>query len=278
VSRAHGVREAPRQTHAARAPHEACGIGRATRAAVRIVPPERGVMIPINSCATCRIGSACGVAAGGQCVMVDRRRAAGASIYVAGEVADKVWFVKHGTVLLSRDADEGGASNGVAWAVRRAGSLVGIEALVRSTYLDTARAITDVTLCVAGREQVDAWLRGREPAARAVLDCVLLAQCADVPRRAGADGNARQRVAAWLLDQPGDARFGPTAGLPRVVIAGLLGMLPETLSRALASLAKSGALAVTRKRVEIRDVGALAEIAEGHHHADGGPAADLPGS
>jgi CRP-like cAMP-binding protein len=194
--------------------------------------------------------------------MVDRRRSAGALLYAAGELAERVWYVKHGVVLLSRDADEGGTS-GVAWAVRRAGSLVGVEALVRATYLDTARTVTDTVVCAATREQVDVWLRTNEPAARALLDCVLLAACADAPRRAGADGTARQRVAAWLLDQPSGASAGSTAGLPRNVIAGLLGMLPETLSRALASLAKAGAIGVTRQRVEIRDVAVLEAVAAG---------------
>jgi CRP-like cAMP-binding protein len=194
--------------------------------------------------------------------MVDRRRPAGALLYAAGDIAEKIFFVKHGNVLLSRDAGDAGTSS-VAWAVRRSGSLVGVEALVRATYLDTARAVTDVVVCVATREHMEAWLRTRAPAARSVLDCVLLAVCADAPRRAGADGNARQRVAAWLLDQPSEASAGSTAGLPRNVIAGLLGMLPETLSRALASLAQVGAIDVTRRHVEIRDVGVLEAVAAG---------------
>jgi CRP/FNR family transcriptional regulator len=216
----------------------------------------------VNGCATCRIGAASDVGHGGHCPMVDRRRPAGASLYVAGEPAERVWFVKHGALLLSRDADDGGGA-GVAWAVRRAGSLVGVEALVRGTYLDSARALTDVTVCVATREDMDAWLRTRGPAARAVLECVLLALCADAPRRAGADGNARRRVAGWLLEQPREPGAASTAGLPRQVVAGLLGMLPETLSRALGSLAKEGVVAVTRRRVEIRDVAALEAIAAG---------------
>lgn len=111
----------------------------------------------------------------------------------------------------------------MAWAVRRPGSLVGVEALVRDTYLDTARAVTDVVVCVASREETQGWLHAREPAARAVLECVLLALCSDAPRRAGADGSARQRVASWLLEQP----RGQSQALPRNVVAGLLGMLPE---------------------------------------------------
>ena len=217
------------------------------------------------------MGAASGVGRGGRCVMVDRRRTAGASLYVAGEPVEKIWFVKRGSVLLSRDADEAGGE-GVAWAVRRAGSLLGVEGLVRGTYLDSARALTDVIVCIASRDEVAAWIRGHDPAtlrqaegaspsspAGAVLECVLVALSGDSPRRAGADGSARQRVAAWLLDRPG----GQGPGMPRHVLAGLLGMLPETLSRALASLAAQGAVEVTRKRVEIRDAAAL-EAAAAH--------------
>jgi CRP/FNR family transcriptional regulator len=217
------------------------------------------LMSPAQPCSLCRIGAASGVGAGGACPMVDRRRPAGASLYAAGEAADRLWYVKQGTVLLSRDADEAGASDGVGWAVRRPGSLVGVEALVRDTYLDSARAVTDVVVCGAPREVMQVWLRTREPAARAVLETVLLALCSDAPRAASADGNARQRVAAWILDQ-GRGPSAP-AGLPRHVVAGLLGMLPETLSRALAAIAKTGAIEVTRRRIEIRDAAALEAIA-----------------
>ena len=104
--------------------------------------------------------------------------------------------------------------------------------------------------------------------ANAVLECVLLALSGDSPRRAGADGSARQRVAGWLLDQP--RKQGP--GLPRNVVADLLGMLPETLSRALASLAEGGAITVTRRRVEVRDVAALEAAATRRERRDRLPA------
>jgi CRP-like cAMP-binding protein len=115
----------------------------------------------------------------------------------------------------------------------------------------------DSVVCVASRDLIEGWLRAREPAARAMLDCVLLAQCSDTPRRAGADGNAEQRVAAWALAQQHD----PGRALPRNVVAGLLGMLPETLSRALASLAARGLLEVTRRSVEVLDEEGLVDVA-----------------
>lgn len=195
--------------------------------------------------------------------MVERQRSAGAVLYLAGEAAERIMFVKRGAVTLARDVDHA-RGEGVTWTVRRPGSVLGAEALVRATYLDSARAVTDVIVCVAQLEEVDAWMRTREGAGRALLECVLSTQCADAPRRASSEGSARQRVASWLLEQARD----PAAALPRQVVAALLGMLPETLSRALASLASRGLIEVTRKSVRVIDVAALEGVAAG---AERGP-------
>jgi len=212
----------------------------------------------VNGCTSCRLGIAAGVAAGGRCPWVDMPRPAGACLYVAGEPAERVLFVKRGAVTLSRESGRG-RDDEVTWAVRRSGSLLGVEALVRDSYLDTARAVTDVVVCVASRADVDAWMRSREQAGRAILECVVLAHCADAPRRSSSEGNAEERVASWLLEQASDG----SAGLPRTVVAALLGMLPETLSRALASLAARRLIAVSRKHVEVLDVEALEQVAAG---------------
>lgn len=189
--------------------------------------------------------------------MVDRRRPSGACLYVAGESADRVWFLKRGTVVLSRTADgpEGAA---VVWAVRGPGAILGAEGLVRPCYSDTARATSDVVVCAASREEVQGWLAARSDAARVVLDCVLSAGCEDMPRRTGADGSALQRAARWLLDEAQNSR---RTSLPRTVVAELLGLKPETLSRTLASLALRGAISVTRRSIEIEDVDVLEEAA-----------------
>lgn len=209
-----------------------------------------------SACAGCAIG---GVAGGdGRCPMVERQRSAGACLYLAGEGAERIMFVKRGAVTLSRDVEHG-RTESVTWAVRRPGSVLGAEALVRDTYLDSARAVTDVTVCVAPREDVRGWLHAREGAGRALLECVLLTQCADAPRRAASEGSAQQRVASWLLEQAPEQ----PSPLPRQVVAALLGMLPETLSRALTALAGRGLVEVSRKAVRVIDARALEEVAAG---------------
>jgi CRP-like cAMP-binding protein len=208
------------------------------------------------ACASCPIGSTAGVGHGGRCPLVDRRRRTGAYLYMEGAAAEKIWFVKQGSVVLSREADDR-RGEGIAWTVRGPGALLGAEGLVRPTYLDSARAVADTTVCTASREALSQWLGAREGAARAVLDLVLLAQSVDAPGRSGSDGNATRRVAAFLLEDP----RGTSPTLPRRVVAGLLGMLPETLSRALRALSELGFVEVTRRSVRIVDRPGLEDAA-----------------
>jgi len=210
------------------------------------------------ACATCPIGAASRVADGGRCPMIDRRRVAGACLYMAGAPADTMFYVKHGVVALSRGARlaEG---DGAPHAIRRAGSLLGLEVLVQDSYADSARAVTEVTVCAAGRSEMLSWLE-EDGTARAVLDCQVRDSISDHAARATTDGSAPRRIARWLM---GSAK---QQTLPRTVLAGLLGMRPETLSRALAALAEEGCIQLTRSRIEVTDPARLEEIANG-----GGP-------
>jgi CRP-like cAMP-binding protein len=222
-----------------------------TQAVMPTLAPTR-----LAVCSACPVGKASGVGHGGQCPMVDRPREAGTWIYGEGDAIDRIFFVKKGSVVLSREANDRG-ERVVAWAVRHAGSVLGIEGLVRATYLDSARAVTDVVLCSAPIERIRCWLADQRPAARALLDLVLQAQSFDSPRRSGAEGNATQRVARWLLD---DGATGIDPSLPRGVIAELLGMLPETFSRALSSLRALGAIETTRRSLCVVNPAILQEI------------------
>lgn len=190
--------------------------------------------------------------------MIDRARRLGADVYLEGEPADRVYFLKRGQVALSRAVDTRSWS-GAVWTVRRVGALLGLEALVQRTYLDSARALTDVTLCSAPRDVVRSWVATRAEAALAVLGCVVTAHCGDTPRRAGADGSAVERVATWLLDEPA----GQAAALPRTAVAGMLGMEPETLSRALSALSECGAIRVSRREIVVLDPDRLADVSDG---------------
>ncbi|HQY62404.1 MAG: Crp/Fnr family transcriptional regulator [Myxococcales bacterium] len=207
------------------------------------------------ACTLCPIGAASHVGTGSVCPMVDRRRPAGSTLFVAGAPAEAVYYVKHGSIALSRGGTEA-LGEGAPHALRRAGSLLGLEAIIRPTYLDSARAISDVTVCVTSRTQMLAWL-SETGTSRVVLDCLLATLASDNPSRATTDGSAPQRIARWLLDSTQQRR------LPRSVLAGLLGMKPETLSRGLATLVRGGSISATRTRIEILDASLLEAIAGG---------------
>jgi CRP-like cAMP-binding protein len=206
-------------------------------------------------CLSCPCGKAAGVAEGRVCPLVRRVRPRGTCVYLEGDEAERVWYVQRGAVVLSRSLRPDGTES--PRAVRRAGSFVGLEALVRPTYLDRARVTSDAVLCSASRELMDVWLREAAPA-RMALELMLHAEGGDSPRRAGSDGRATQRVARWLLAEA----QGGDASVPRSTTAGLLGMVPETLSRTLTRLARAGALVVTRRSVHIRDAELLRRLAE----------------
>jgi len=191
---------------------------------------------------------ASGVGRGGHCPFTDRTYRTGALIYHEEEPGHRIWFIKRGTVVLVRDFD--GDSEGHVRAVRFPGTFIGIEALVSDYYTDAARAASTVTLCGISRDAIDAWLGPPDMPARVALELTLRASATDRMRSAAPDGTAVQRLAAWLCDE------GPRnvmAVIPRKSVADLLGMRPETLSRALAELVKLGAIESGRNRLSILD-------------------------
>jgi len=194
---------------------------------------------------------------GNGCPFIDRQRRAGELIFLQGAGAERIWFIKKGTVLLSRQGSED-LGEGRVRAVRFEGSFVGLEALVSNSYSDSARASTDCVLCGITKDKVDQWLGAQSSPARVALELSLRAEKNDLPRLAQTDGSAVERVAAWLHDQ---GPRGVTLTLPRKVVADLLGMRPETLSRAMSELADRNAIAVTRTTLRIVDDDALRQAA-----------------
>ena len=194
------------------------------------------------------MGRAANVREGASCPFIARRHTGQRTLYLEGDAAKSVWFIRSGAVVLSRAVGDSDAVQ----AVRGPGALVGLEALAQERYLDTARLAGPATLCGASRDAIGGWL-GPETPALALLRHVVEQQATAAPRPSG---SARSRVARWLLDE------ADLSAVSRQTVARLLDLVPETLSRILAELAAAGVIALTRRSVTVRQPDALARIAE----------------
>lgn len=182
----------------------------------------------------------------GSCPFSTRGYAKGIRLFEQGEVAHTLWFVKSGAVTLERNVEW--SDSPVAWRLVLPGALVGVEAVTMPRYGCTAVTATASHLCRAARSQLQPFLVGGAAVLLALLAHQWL-EMAPSPRQ-----SAVARVAGWIRAM---ARYDIPSVLPRQVIAELLAMTPETLSRALKQLTEMRAIRSTRRRIDIADVGAL---------------------
>jgi len=175
-----------------------------------------------------------------------------AILYLEGEPADHVYLIRQGSVSLHRSSKNG--SLGRAQTICHEGTLLGMEGLVSPNYQSSARAETPLLLCMATRDRVESWVGERHAASNIVLETMLRSREQDFLPKASPDGTATQRVAQWILSrqQPDTDR-----DLPRKVMAEMLGMRPETLSRSLRALADRGYVKVGRYSLSIIDADGL---------------------
>ncbi len=171
-------------------------------------------------------------------------------LFVEGSPADHVYLVSKGTVSLHRATTENRAL-GRTRELKQKGALLGVEGLVSPTYQASARAETALQLCMATTSRVQEWLEQRPAASRVLLETVLRSRERALLPQSSPDGTATQRVAQWILDRAPGGR--DEAGVSRAVMADMLGMRPETLSRALRTLADMGFIDVGRRHLLIVD-------------------------
>src|SRR5689334_963191 len=107
-----------------------------------------------SSCAACPLGRASGVGAGGTCPFNERTWPTGAIVHGEGRRAEAITFVKRGVVVLVRATPSG---HELVRGFRRAGEILGAEAVVGGVHTDTARVLTPATLCRASQSTLDAW-------------------------------------------------------------------------------------------------------------------------
>lgn len=186
----------------------------------------------------------------------------GTTIFLQGEQARSIYIVLDGWVKLYRIAPSG--SEAVVGVFTKGRSFGEAVAFRHDTYPVSAEAVTFTRVL---RIEAAEFLRQieRDPSvATAVLSATfthlhaLVAQVEALKSRSGA-----QRVAEFLLEMTDCDSGSCTIHLPydKGLIAGRLGMKPESLSRAFAKLKDHG-VKITQNHATIYDVEALQDMVD----------------
>jgi CRP-like cAMP-binding protein len=211
----------------------------------------------------------CPVGAPGQCPLCSRltqagneglpfhvvRRAVGSIVLRHGYHIEHVVLVRSGRVKLSV-ADVTGAER--AYAMRGAGSILGLEALLGMPALLNGRVDIEGELGIVEPAVLERWFEG---SGMPVIDLVkhMIAENVRLSaERLLVDGNSEARIARFLLERQTNPFLAAWRDVARHEMAGLLSMRPETLSRAVRVLQECEAIG---PGLEIRDLDKLRQIA-----------------
>lgn len=185
----------------------------------------------------------------------------GQAIFHHGDIARSIHIVAEGWVKLYRVAPNG--AEAVVGVMTRGQSFGEPIALRRAAYPVSAEATTDCKLVAVPATAFLTLLQSRPEAAISILSSTymhlqgLVEQIEQLKARSGA-----QRVAEFLLELCPEGAEAATVKLPydKVLIAGRLGMKPESLSRAFARLRDHG-VRINQSSAAISSVAALRELA-----------------
>ncbi|MGZ6124129.1 MAG: Crp/Fnr family transcriptional regulator [Myxococcales bacterium] len=190
---------------------------------------------PITSCSDCTLGQA---AVEQRCNFAPITLHSGTTLCAQGERSRCVYFVKAGLVSLSV-ASASGAE--LMLTVRGPATLLCVEAMRGQSSPYEVRALSRVRLCRLTAEEMKRWIGPLRGPAQAVLELLLedsSAQRAEVNFR---EGSCLSRVARFALAYATFLAERPDA-VRKQVLARMLGMRPETLSRCLTRLERLGAI------------------------------------
>lgn len=186
----------------------------------------------------------------------------GASIFLEGERAHSVFIVLSGWVKLFRIAQSG--AEAVVAVFTRGQSFGEAVAFRHDTYPVSAEAVTDCRLMRLDTTTMLDRMRTHPELCTAILSATflhlhhLVNQVEQLKAQTGA-----QRVAEFLLHLCPTEDGSCTVTLPydKVLIAGRLGIKPESLSRAFVRLRDAG-VTVRQNHAAIADIGRLREFVE----------------
>jgi len=207
---------------------------------------------PVNDCSACSLG----VASQGRCRLSPTTREPGATLCAQGERPRTVFFVKEGFVSLSVVSPRGSE---MLMTLRGPASLLCTEALRGEPSTYEVRALSRVRLCGIAGDALSQWVGPERSPARAVLDLFLAESRMQRDEVNYRQGDCLSRVARFALAHARFLAERPNA-VRKQVVARLLGMRPETLSRCLTRLEKDGVVDASRG-VRVLDPRRLATIA-----------------
>lgn len=186
----------------------------------------------------------------------------GETIFLQGERASAIYIVAEGWVKLYRIAPSG--AEAVVGVFTKGSSFGEAVAFRHDTYPVAAEAVTDCDLIRIEAAVLLRQIRENPEVAISILSATfvhlhgLVAQVEALKAQTGA-----QRVAEFLLELAPcpDGACEVTLPYDKVLIAGRLGMKPESLSRAFARLKEQG-VTIRQNTASIDDLGALRDYVE----------------
>ncbi len=207
---------------------------------------------PVTDCNACSLGNA----SQGRCRLTPTTREAGATLCAQGERPRAIYFVKEGFVALSAVSPRG---TELILTLRGPTSLLCTEALHGEPSPFEVRALSRVKLCGISGDALAQWIGPEKSPARVILDLLLSEAKMQRDEVNWRQGDCLSRVARFALAHARFLADRPNA-VRKQVVARLLGMRPETLSRCLTRLERDGVLDASRG-VRVLDARRLAAIA-----------------
>ena len=207
---------------------------------------------PVTDCASCSLG----IASSGRCRFTPSAREAGGSLCAQGERPRTVYFIKEGFVALSAVSPKGSE---LVLALRGPTSLLCAEAMTNEPSALEVRALSRVKLCGIAGDAMSQWVGPERSPGRVVIDLLLAESRMQRDEVNFRQGDCMSRVARFALAHAKFLADRPNA-VRKQVVARLLGMRPETLSRCLTRLEQEGVLDASRG-VKVIDHRRLAAIA-----------------
>lgn len=209
-------------------------------------------ILPVTDCGSCSLG----LASQGRCRLNPTTREAGAIICAQDERPQSLYFVKEGFVAMSAFSPKGAE---LVLTLRGPTSLLCTEALQGEPSPFEVRALSRAKLCGISGGAMAQWVGPERSPARAVLGLLLSEARMQRNEVSWRQGDCLSRVARFALAHARFLADRPTT-VRKQMVARLLGMRPETLSRCLTRLERNGVLDASRG-VRVLDTRRLEAIA-----------------